>query len=228
MLAIHKGDLSMVLNGKMEKKLKGHEFLYLENLPIEQQYYIYAHYKKNTEHIFYIGLGQKTRAWVSTGENQRTDRWHNIVNKYGYEIKILNSFCSQEDVNMLEPILITEYKLRGQCEANYQSGGNDYGYMHKDTKDKISRSITEMWQDEGYKIKQKEGFNKAKELNAISNRINWQNPEFRAKHKKGVENARGKLSDSITKKWQDPEYRNSQYRAVKCWTDSKSLNLSLL
>ena len=48
---------------------------------------VYAHIRKDTGLPFYIGKGLKeTRAY---SKKNRSKYWHNIVNKVGYEIKIL-------------------------------------------------------------------------------------------------------------------------------------------
>ena len=53
---------------------------------MENEYYIYLHVKLNTGEPFYIGKGKGQRAFQKTGRN---NRWKKLVNKYDYDIIIL-------------------------------------------------------------------------------------------------------------------------------------------
>ncbi len=66
---------------------------------MENKYYIYLHIKKTDGTPFYIGKGKcgTNRFNSSHGRNKF---WHNIVNKYGYDVIIIE--------NNLEPIISCE------------------------------------------------------------------------------------------------------------------------
>ena len=69
-------------------------------------FYVYAHYKSGETIPFYIGKGRDKRAWKSSGRNSH---WRNIVNKYGYEVKILESGLTEDIAFKRETELIGEY-----------------------------------------------------------------------------------------------------------------------
>lgn len=56
--------------------------------------------------VFYIGIGTIKRPY---SKHNRNKHWHNIVNKYGYEIQILKSNLKIEEATELEIILIDYY-----------------------------------------------------------------------------------------------------------------------
>jgi hypothetical protein len=67
-------------------------------------YYVYAHYKKGEVDIpFYVGKGRKRRAWQT---NKRSEFWHNVVKKYGCDIRILYDDLSESDAFWIECKLI--------------------------------------------------------------------------------------------------------------------------
>ncbi len=59
---------------------------------MEKKYYIYAHINPVKNEIFYIGKGKDKRATLKDG---RSKFWKNIVNKYGYNIEILEDNLSE-------------------------------------------------------------------------------------------------------------------------------------
>ena len=70
---------------------------------------IYRHLKPNGE-VFYIGIGTtKKRAY---SKQSRNPLWHNIVDKYGYEVQILKKDLSWEEACELETLLINYYGRR--------------------------------------------------------------------------------------------------------------------
>lgn len=67
---------------------------------------LYRHRRLDTNEVFYIGIGNKTRPYRNTYRNQY---WHNIVNKHGYSVEILKTNLSVTDACELEEFLICEY-----------------------------------------------------------------------------------------------------------------------
>lgn len=47
---------------------------------------VYFHKKKNTNEIFYVGKG---RQWRQNQKSNRNKHWHNVVNKYGFDVCIV-------------------------------------------------------------------------------------------------------------------------------------------
>lgn len=71
---------------------------------------VYAHIRKDTDQIFYIGIGKnKERAHSQTNRNKH---WKRIVNKVGYEVVILKEGVTWEEACNLEKSLIKEYGRR--------------------------------------------------------------------------------------------------------------------
>lgn len=111
----------------------------------DNNYCIYRHIKPCGE-TFYIGIGNKRRPYKKSDRNKY---WHNVVNKYGYEIQVLKSDLSWEDAKELEIVLISYYgrkDLKTGCLVNMTEGGNGtLGFtrvLPQEQKNKISLSLS--------------------------------------------------------------------------------------
>ena len=84
-------------------------------------FYTYAH-KKPDGSIFYIGQGSTKykRAYSTKGRNKH---WHNLVNKYGYEVEILAYWDTSEQAKNHEIELIAYFKESGIKLVNMTDGG---------------------------------------------------------------------------------------------------------
>lgn len=85
---------------------------------------VYRHRRKDTNEVFYIGIGTVRRSKCKT---HRSDWWKRIAFKHGYEIEILSPFLSWEDACELEMLLIQEYgRLDNKTGSlvNLTSGGD--------------------------------------------------------------------------------------------------------
>lgn len=60
---------------------------------------LYFHRRKDTNEVFYVGIGSKRRTKDTTNRNQY---WHNIVNKVGYDIEIIHTNLTWEEACELE------------------------------------------------------------------------------------------------------------------------------
>lgn len=83
-------------------------------------YYTYIHYRLDNNQPFYVGKGQKKRAWDKKDRNQY---WHNIVNKHGYTAVIQRRFTNEWDAYSDEIITIAQLKLSGIKLTNLTNGG---------------------------------------------------------------------------------------------------------
>ena len=72
-----------------------------------KKFYVYAHYKKSNDELFYIGKGSTSRAYV---KSKRNIHWKNIVNKHGFNYKILEYFDNENDALKMEEDLISFYR----------------------------------------------------------------------------------------------------------------------
>jgi hypothetical protein len=74
---------------------------------------VYQHIRKDSRKVFYIGIGKTIKRAFSI--RNRNAYWHNIVNRYGYEVEILISNISWELACENEILLIKTY---GRCNTN--------------------------------------------------------------------------------------------------------------
>jgi hypothetical protein len=87
-------------------------------------FYVYGHFTKNSNELFYIGKGKGERAHELI--NGRSIWWNNIVNKHGVEIKILYNNLTESESLLLETQLIKQYGRRDLgtgCLVNMTDGG---------------------------------------------------------------------------------------------------------
>jgi len=105
---------------------------------------VYQHRTKDTNQIFYIGIGKDIYRPYST--KSRNKYWHNVVNKHGYNVELvaeeLYSKCKQ-----LEVMLISLYgrrdKGRGPLVNQTDGGEGTKGLIHtKEHTDNFIKSAT--------------------------------------------------------------------------------------
>lgn len=68
---------------------------------------VYVHRRKDTNEVFYIGIGKIRRPYERNG--RRNHYWKSIVNKHGYDIEIIHKNLSWEDACNIERQLISKY-----------------------------------------------------------------------------------------------------------------------
>ena len=69
-------------------------------------YYVYRHYKLDTNDVFYIGMGKEINFRRAFSKRSRNSYWLNTVSKYGYSVDIVSKNISEEDAIELEIFLI--------------------------------------------------------------------------------------------------------------------------
>ncbi len=92
---------------------------------------VYQHRKMDTNEIFYIGIGKHSKRAYS--KSYRNDHWHNIVNKHGLIVEIIENDIDWESAKQKEINLISHYKrtVDGGCLVNQTIGGDGAtGYRH--------------------------------------------------------------------------------------------------
>lgn len=98
---------------------------------------VYKHFKKNTKELFYIGIGKNEERAYSTCS--RNEKWHSIVDEYGFDVEIIHEGISKDEAAEIEKQLIIEYGRIGFEEdgilINVHSGGYG-GWDHLDVKGK--------------------------------------------------------------------------------------------
>lgn len=78
------------------------------NTTTSNNFYVYGHYRADTDELFYIGKGSKKRAWDAY---KRNPHWKNVVHKHDYVVKILYDNLTEEDAYTKEAELIDEAGL---------------------------------------------------------------------------------------------------------------------
>jgi hypothetical protein len=154
-------------------------FFCLEGEDIYSMYYAYEHYKKDTDQIFYVGIGK-----IEEGKYQRAyslakrnPHWHATAKKYGFDYKIVFESESREEVCNKEIELILKYGRKDLGTGhlvNKTTGGEKTFKMSKDTILKIletkrkngsmeiisQRARERMLTNNPWKGKTHDGFNK--------------------------------------------------------------------
>lgn len=75
---------------------------------------VYLHKRVTDKKVFYVGIGSKDRAFVLQG---RSDWWHRVVMKYGYEVDIIAENLTSEEAGKMEVSLISKYGRRDLGEG---------------------------------------------------------------------------------------------------------------
>jgi hypothetical protein len=116
---------------------------------------VYNHKIKGTKNIFYVGMGKDIkRAYSKSGRNKD---WHDLVNKYGYDIEITHTDIIYEDSLLIERYLIDFYKSIGVNLVNKTSGGQGSlnRIISEETRNKISLALKGKKQTDEQKAKYK-------------------------------------------------------------------------
>ena len=90
---------------------------------LNNKYYVYAHINITTNEVFYIGKGFGDRCNSLLG---RSKYWHRIVNKYGYDVIIIQESLSNEEALEIEIYWIKRInrKINGGSLINMTDGGD--------------------------------------------------------------------------------------------------------
>jgi hypothetical protein len=102
-------------------------------------FYTYAHIRKDTGKIFYIGKGTGRRFLRKNGRNSF---WERIAKKHGYIAEILANWKTEQEAFDHEKLLILCFKDMGYVLANFTDGGEgSCGYRHTcETRKKLAKS----------------------------------------------------------------------------------------
>ena len=98
---------------------------------------VYRHIKPCGE-VFYVGIGCEQRPYSKDSRNQF---WHNVVEKYGYEVEVVAEGLSWEMACELEELMILEYGRRDLGTGtlvNLTAGGDGAKNPSIETRRKLS------------------------------------------------------------------------------------------
>jgi len=125
---------------------------------MSDKYYIYIHINPVKNEIFYIGKGYGKRAY---DRNCRNNHWYNTVNKYDYDVIIINENLTEIDAYELEKKYIKTFGRRDlglgtlvnlsdggegvvnpSVDVRFKMGNSNRGKEKSlDVKNKISKSL---------------------------------------------------------------------------------------
>jgi len=80
-----------------------------------KKYYVYRHFKKGTNIVFYIGIGSQKNYLRAKTKHNRNMFWKNVQKKYGFEYEILIDNLTLSEACELEEFLI---KCYGRVDLN--------------------------------------------------------------------------------------------------------------
>lgn len=101
-------------------------------------FYVYEHIRLDTNTVFYVGKGCGNRV---RSKDKRNKHWHGVVNKAGYESRVIFESNDEEFVFLAEQERIDQLRRLGFKLANKTDGGGGglKGYRHtEESKRKIS------------------------------------------------------------------------------------------
>jgi hypothetical protein len=104
-------------------------------------FYVYEHIRLDTNTVFYVGKGCGSRL---RSKDKRNKHWHGVVNKAGYEGRVIFQSHDEEFVFLAEQERIDQLRRLGFNLANKTDGGGGgiKGYHHTDeSKRKISQNL---------------------------------------------------------------------------------------
>jgi hypothetical protein len=100
------------------------------------KFYVYAHKTispRKAGEVFYIGKGQRRRAWLATGRNPH---WQRVASKYGFSVIILADGLSEKAAFDLEKSIILICGRAALC--NLTDGGEGISGASEEICRKIS------------------------------------------------------------------------------------------
>jgi hypothetical protein len=173
-------------------------------------FFVYLHRRASTGKVFYVGKGTRYR---HKSKWNRSQHWHNIVNKHGYTIEIAQSGMQEWWAFELERELILKYKEDGLCNRT-DGGEGASGYSaSEETKQKHhKRRWTPEWR-ENLSQKAKARFSNAeyKQQHAIRHQEIMSRPEVKAKlriaalNQFSTQEARQRARDLTIKQFSEPK-----------------------
>jgi len=162
---------------------------------------VYQHIRKDTNQVFYIGIGEDiSRAY----DKRRKQHWKSIVNKHGYVVKILHDNLDWEQACKIEIQLISEIGRKDLGTGpliNLTSGGE--GTPGRVVSNKTKQLLREKQTGKTYgdETKQKQslqrkGVAKPKSFSETISQIQKQQGGF-FKGKKHTEESKKKTSEKV-------------------------------
>jgi len=91
-------------------------------------FYVYAHLRQSDGSAFYIGKGQRSRAWW---RHSRSEWWNHIALKHGVDVHIVAANLTEDEALNFEKVVIAGLRDSGVDIINLTDGGDGVsGYRH--------------------------------------------------------------------------------------------------
>lgn len=163
-------------------------------------FYVYLHVHHDTGYpvIFYVGKGQKDRAWSMKDRNRM---WHNVSSKHGWSVVIHSLNLAETEAFELETKLIDAIGRRDTKNGplvNLARGGKG-GDRGPSANAKSAEGQRKSWAEK-------------REMRIESLKGSWTDER---KSKQDFSNARKGSSESAKTAWSDPIERNRRIEAMK-------------
>jgi len=151
----------------------------------KETYVVYLHVKKDTNDVFYVGIGSKRRAYST---EKRNKIWYNYYKKYGRDVIIINHNLNYEDALSIESELIICFGRLGFEEKGVLTnrvikvGTHFKGRKHsKNTKFKMSKSAKNRkshnkkvyWKGKTYKSARECSRKENKPFSTVQKYVKW-------------------------------------------------------
>lgn len=179
------------------------------------KFFVYLHRRASDGRVFYVGKGCRYR---HKSKWNRSAHWHNIVNKHGYTIEIVQKDLSEAEAFVLEIELIAKYKDQGLCNRTNGGEGASGVVVSEETRAKFR----EIRSDPAYR-------------NNISQKakVRYKNPEFKAAQKSIRKEAmnrpevKEKLRQASLRQFSDPVAREKNRQStIKQFSDPAARKLA--
>lgn len=111
---------------------------------LPKDFYVYLHIKADAdpaddESIFYVGYGQKRRAWATT----RNPFWKAVCAKHGCRVWILSDSLSQPEAAAMEADVVAQYWVSGAKLTNMTTGGEGVANLSDEAKERKRIGISQ-------------------------------------------------------------------------------------
>lgn len=142
-------------------------FILVSKIPIWDDFiymsYLYKHIRKDTNEVFYVGVGSDEKYSRAHTTHKRNVFWKKVVEKTDYDVLIVEDNKTWDEVTELEKFWISFYGRRNLNQGslvNLTDGGEgSYGRKLTDeTKKKIGEKSKLKTYDESYRKKLSEAF----------------------------------------------------------------------
>ena len=103
---------------------------------------VYIHKRKDTNEVFYVGIGDEKRPYKKKGRNIH---WQRIVQKHGYDVHIIHTNLTWLNACEIEKKLISEYGRKDLglgYLVNMTNGGE--GAFGRVVKDKTRKQLSDL------------------------------------------------------------------------------------